>query len=111
MHYCHDIGHQVLYLFRRTHYSCTVDILQDPIREVKRLCEFLEKDIELQVLRDIVHLCDFNKMKKDKDPLEDLDEWKDQQPGMYRKGKFYNHLFTTLQWVSCTTTPYCLAPC
>ena len=39
-----------------------------------------------ELIEDIVEKCDFSKMKKEKDPLENKEEWRDGQPGMYRKG-------------------------
>ena len=33
--------------------------------------------------------CEFSKMKKEKDPMENKAEWKDGQPGVFRKGMVY----------------------
>ena len=39
-----------------------------------------------KLLESIVEKCDFSEMKKEKDALENKSEWRDGQPGMYRKG-------------------------
>ncbi|KAK3084922.1 hypothetical protein FSP39_021506 [Pinctada imbricata] len=62
------------------------DMHKNPEVQVKRIAEYLGKAASQELIKDIVDLCSFKKMKKEKDPLEDLNEWKDKQPGMYRKG-------------------------
>ena len=44
----------------------------------------MDKDL----IADIAEKCSFSTMKKEKDPMENKAEWKDGQPGMYRKGEF-----------------------
>ena len=43
-----------------------------------------------ELIASIVEKCDFSKMKKEKDPLENKSEWRDGVPGMYRKGNVQN---------------------
>ena len=42
--------------------------------------------MDRELIADIADKCSFNNMKKEKDPMENMAEWKDGQPGMYRKG-------------------------
>jgi hypothetical protein len=42
-------------------------------------------------VREIDDLCSFDKMKGDKNKHEDPTEWKNKQPGMYRKGNKNNN--------------------
>ena len=44
-----------------------------------------------ELIESIVEKCDFSKMKKEKDPLENKSEWRDGVPGMYRKGNVQNY--------------------
>lgn len=68
-------------------YSSTLHgIFQSPQTEVKHLADFLEISCSNNLARDISAQCSFSIMKKDKDPLEDMAEWKNGEPGMYRKG-------------------------
>ena len=52
------------------------------------MCKFLEIDIETELLKDIVHLCDFKKMADEKIPKERLQSnlFKNNFK-FYRKGK------------------------
>ena len=60
--------------------------LQNPIEEVERLSKFLDVKADKDLIEDIAEKCSFSSMKKEKDPMEDKDQWKGGQPGMYRKG-------------------------
>jgi hypothetical protein len=51
------------------------------------LAKFLEVEVDENLVREIDDLCSFDKMKGDKNKHEDPTEWKNKQPGMYRKGK------------------------
>lgn len=48
--------------------------------------DFLGLKSSAELMAEIAERCDFASMKRDKDVLENLSEWKDGQPGMYRKG-------------------------
>jgi hypothetical protein len=61
--------------------------LQDNKSEIRNLAKFLEVEVDENLVRDIDDLCSFDKMKGDKNKHEDPTEWKNKQPGMYRKGK------------------------
>lgn len=39
-----------------------------------------------KLIEEIAEKCEFSNMKKEKDPLEGPEGWKDGKPGMYRKG-------------------------
>ena len=43
--------------------------------------------MDRELIADIAEKCSFSTMKKEKDPMENKAEWKDGQPGMYRKGE------------------------
>lgn len=60
--------------------------LQSTEEEIKRLAEFLGVGCNSQLSQEICEMCSFSVMKQDKDPLEDASEWKQGEPGMYRKG-------------------------
>lgn len=62
------------------------DLQKDCVKEIGRLATFLKMDGSTALYEDIASQCNFKKMKKDKDVLEDTAEWKDNKPGMYRKG-------------------------
>ena len=61
-------------------------ILQDSVSEILRLAKFLEVEASEDLVKAIDDLCSFDKMKKEKNKHEDVNEWKDKEPGMYRKG-------------------------
>ena len=63
-----------------------VNHLQNVIEEIEKLSNFLNIKVDRDLIEDIAKKCDFSNMKKEKDPMEDASEWKDGQPGMYRKG-------------------------
>ena len=50
------------------------------------MAKFLDVECDKEFLKKVEDMCSFEKMKKDKDKIENKDEWKDGQPGMYRKG-------------------------
>ncbi|KAJ8308661.1 hypothetical protein KUTeg_013535 [Tegillarca granosa] len=84
---------------RRKHgVSNTCCILRDN-ETVKRLAKFLEVDLDESVLKQIDEMCQFDKMKKEKNKNENPDEWKDKEPGMYRKGQVgdWKNWFTVAQ--------------
>jgi hypothetical protein len=62
-------------------------VLQDSLREIKKLAEFMKVDASDEMLKTIDSLCQFDKMKKEKNVNEDPSEWRDNNPGMYRKGE------------------------
>ncbi|XP_033748045.1 sulfotransferase family cytosolic 1B member 1-like [Pecten maximus] len=62
------------------------DLQKDSVNEVSRLASFLKTEGTETLYKEIAKQCNFQKMKKEKDPLEDTAEWKDDKPGMYRKG-------------------------
>ncbi|XP_069116803.1 sulfotransferase 1B1-like [Argopecten irradians] len=63
------------------------DMKEDALREVTRIAKFLEVDCDQAFLQEVTDLCHFDKMKKEKNALEEqVDGWKDGKPGMYRKG-------------------------
>lgn len=72
---------------------------QNSLNEVKRLAKFLEVDLDESVLKQIDEMCQFDKMKKEKNKNENPDEWKDKEPGMYRKGQVgdWKNWFTVAQ--------------
>ncbi|XP_062588049.1 sulfotransferase 1B1-like [Saccostrea cucullata] len=59
---------------------------QSPEHEIRNLAEFLAVSCSSDLSHDISAQCSFLVMKEEKDPLEDITEWKDGEPGMYRKG-------------------------
>ena len=61
-------------------------ILQNPVEEIDKLSKFLDVKVDTELTEDIAEKCSFSSMKKEKDPMENKDEWKEGQPGMYRKG-------------------------
>ena len=67
-------------------------LFKKPIEEVEKLAKFLEVKAERNLVEDIVDKCDFSKMKKEKDPMEVKAEWRDGQPGMYRKGDVFTSI-------------------
>lgn len=62
------------------------DLQKDCVKEIGRLATFLKTEGTETLYKDIADQCNFKKMKREKDPLEDTAEWKDDKPGMYRKG-------------------------
>ena len=60
---------------------------QNPEDEIEKLSKFLEVKVDKELIADIAEKCSFSRMKKEKDPMENKAEWKDGQPGMYRKGE------------------------
>ncbi|OWF35183.1 sulfotransferase 1 family member D1-like [Mizuhopecten yessoensis] len=76
------------------------DMKQDPLRQVTRIAKFLEIDCDQAFLQEVTDLCQFDRMKKEKDALgEQVDAWKDGVPGMYRKGQVgdWKNWFTVAQ--------------
>lgn len=72
------------YPIHTLHYE---NMKQDSISEILRLAKFLEVEASEDLVKAIDDLCSFDKMKKEKNKHEDLNEWKDKEPGMYRKGQ------------------------
>ncbi|OWF35184.1 sulfotransferase family cytosolic 1B member 1-like [Mizuhopecten yessoensis] len=58
----------------------------NPLREIERIAAFLEVPCDVMFLERVAQLCNFNEMKRDKEPLEDAEDWRDGKPDMYRKG-------------------------
>ncbi|KAK3093124.1 hypothetical protein FSP39_011381 [Pinctada imbricata] len=75
------------------------DMKENGMREIQRLAKFLEVDRDEKFIREVDELCQFDRMKKDKDKIENADEWKNGQPGMYRKGQVgdWKNWFTVSQ--------------
>ncbi|XP_048732222.2 sulfotransferase 1B1-like isoform X2 [Ostrea edulis] len=75
------------------------DMKEDSLREIKRLADFLKVDVSDEMVRKIDSLCHFDKMKKEKNVNEDPSEWRDNNPGMYRKGQVadWKNWFTIAQ--------------
>ena len=46
-------------------------------------------DCDKEFLQKVEDMCQFDKMKKDKDKIEDTSVWKEGKPGMYRKGMYW----------------------
>jgi hypothetical protein len=61
--------------------------MQDSLREIKKLAEFLKVEASEELLKTIDNLCNFETMKDEKNLIEDLPAWRNNNPGMYRKGK------------------------
>ena len=61
---------------------------QNPEDEIEKLSKYLEVKVDRELIVDIAEKCSFSSMKKEKDPMEDKSEWRDGQPGMYRKGEY-----------------------
>ena len=45
-------------------------------------------ECDKEFLRKVEDMCQFDKMKKDKAKIENMDIWKEGEPGMYRKGNY-----------------------
>ncbi|XP_060074359.1 sulfotransferase 1B1-like [Ylistrum balloti] len=75
------------------------DMKEDALREVTRIAKFLEVDCDQAFLQEVTDLCHFDRMKKEKVNMEEIDSWKDGQPGMYRKGDVgdWKNWFTVAQ--------------
>ena len=63
-----------------------INSLQDSRSEINRIGKFLEVSTEDNLISGISALCSFNAMKNDKRSCEDVKEWKNNRPGMYRNG-------------------------
>ncbi|XP_063429481.1 sulfotransferase 1B1-like [Mytilus trossulus] len=72
---------------------------QNSLNEIKRIAKFLEIEATDDLVQKIDDLCSFEKMKKEKNKHEDVNEWKDKEPGMYRKGQVgdWKNWFTVAQ--------------
>lgn len=72
---------------------------QNSIEEIRRVAKFLDIDASNDLIKDINDLCSFDKMKKEKNKHEIAADWKDNQPGMYRKGQVgdWKNWFTVAQ--------------
>ncbi|XP_061172334.1 sulfotransferase 1B1-like [Saccostrea echinata] len=75
------------------------DMKEDSIKEIKRLAGFLNVEASDELVTQINSLCQFDKMKNEKNSGEDLSEWRDNNPGMYRKGQVadWKNWFTVAQ--------------
>ncbi|KAL4224388.1 hypothetical protein ACF0H5_017840 [Mactra antiquata] len=75
------------------------DMKTDSMGEITKLSKFLGLKTDDKLIEEIADKCEFSKMKKEKDPLEDAAGWKDGQPGMYRKGQIgdWKNWFTVAQ--------------
>ncbi|XP_069116809.1 sulfotransferase 1B1-like [Argopecten irradians] len=62
------------------------DMKQLPLQQIERIASFLEVQCDDTFLQQVALLCDFNKMKEDREPLEDIDDWRGGKSTMYRKG-------------------------
>jgi len=63
------------------------DVLQDSLEEVTKLAKFLGVNFDIEFLKRVDRLCQFDNLKSEKDPLENVDYWRDKIPTTYRKGK------------------------
>ncbi|ESP01667.1 hypothetical protein LOTGIDRAFT_139283 [Lottia gigantea] len=72
------------------------DVKEDPLREIRRICEFLEITTSEDLMKDIIDHCDFKKLKKRK---ENFSITKDGNLSLYRKGWFpdWKNWFTVAQ--------------
>ncbi|XP_033736239.1 sulfotransferase family cytosolic 1B member 1-like [Pecten maximus] len=75
------------------------DMKEDSLREVTRIAKFLGVDCDQTFLQEVNDLCHFDRMKKEKNALEQADGWKGDEPGMYRKGEVgdWKNWFTVAQ--------------
>jgi len=75
------------------------DMKQDSVKEIKKVSDFLGLKRDDRLIEEIADKCEFSKMKKEKDSMENKAEWKDGQPGMYRKGQVgdWKNWFTVAQ--------------
>ncbi|KAL3857295.1 hypothetical protein ACJMK2_011980 [Sinanodonta woodiana] len=77
------------------------DMKKDDTKEIKHLARFLGVKEDEELIKSIAEACDFERMKKEKTPLEiaTADEWRDKEPGMYRKGQVgdWKNWFTVAQ--------------
>lgn len=75
------------------------DMKEDSIREITKLSEYLGLKTDKRLIEEIAEKCEFSNMKKEKDPLENMADWKDGKPGMYRKGQVgdWKNWFTVAQ--------------
>lgn len=55
--------------------------------EITKLARFLGTEVSDELIQNIDSLCQFDAMKKEKNVTEDVTEWRDNNPGMYRKGE------------------------
>lgn len=63
------------------------DMKTDSVKEITKISDFLGLKTDPRLAEEIANKCSFDQMKKEKDPLENTVDWKDGQPGMYRKGQ------------------------
>ncbi|WAR03194.1 ST1B1-like protein [Mya arenaria] len=75
------------------------DMKADPVKEIEKLSGFLGLKTSKALAAEIAEKCDFQSMKREKDPLENTADWKGGQPGMYRKGQVgdWKNWFTVAQ--------------
>lgn len=75
------------------------DMKEDSNTEITKLAGFLGTEVSDELIRNIDSLCQFDAMKKEKNVTEDVTEWRDNNPGMYRKGQVgdWKNWFTVAQ--------------
>lgn len=76
------------------------DLKEDPVREIKRINDFLGTGRSEELLQQIAESCDFKNMKKADAEIKEYDEkMKKQMPLMYRKGEVgdWKNIFTVAQ--------------
>jgi hypothetical protein len=72
-----------------------IHIHQDPVREIKRINDFLGTGRSEELLQQIAESCDFKNMKKADAEIKEYDEkMKKQMPLMYRKGIYTENSVT-----------------
>ena len=82
--------------------------LQDSVREIEKLVQFLGLDVSDDLCRAVAEKCDFKHMKNDKKGLEDefwATAWRG-EPNYYRKGMFSNSSTVLCYWGSCSYVGY-----
>ncbi|XP_060074342.1 sulfotransferase 1B1-like [Ylistrum balloti] len=75
------------------------DMKEDALREVNRLAKFLEVDRGQDFLKEVIDLCHFDRMKKEKNHMEVVGGWRGGTAAMYRKGEVgdWKNWFTVAQ--------------
>lgn len=67
------------------------DLKEDPVREIRKLNEFLETERDEELMQRIAIACDFHNLKKADSEVKIKDHMKEDEPGkpsaMYRKGE------------------------